>query len=376
METPEIYEKKIVVGITHGDFNSISYEIILKALRDQRVLELFTPVLYGSSKIVSYYRKALDLGEISYLNIRRAEHAKAKKINIINCFEEEVKIETGKLSPKAGELAFTSLEMATKDVLNGNIDVLITAPINKKNIQSDKFNFPGHTEYLAQQAKSDDFLMMMVGNNIRIGFVTGHVPVNKIKLTRDLIKRKLEILNNSLVNDFNITKPRIAVLGLNPHASDSGLIGDEENNFITPVIEEAKNNGMLVFGPYPSDGFFGSGNYSKFDGILAMYHDQGMIPFKMISFEEGANYTAGLSFIRTSPAHGTAFDIAGKNTASPDSMKSAVYLALDIFKNRELNKQLKENPLKVGKPENISDNNQLDLEGDEDVPEDYDNDQL
>ncbi|MBN1340691.1 MAG: 4-hydroxythreonine-4-phosphate dehydrogenase PdxA [Bacteroidales bacterium] len=369
-------EKKIVLGITHGDFNGISYEIILKMLRDPRIIEIFTPVLYGSSKIVSYYRKALDMGEISFQNIRRAEHANPKKLNIINCFEEEVKIETGKLASRAGELAFLSLEMATKDLLSGQIDVMVTAPINKKNIQSDRFDFPGHTEYLAQQARTEDYLMMMVGEKIRIGFVTGHVPVNKLVITKALVARKIATLNQSLINDFNILKPKIAVLGVNPHAGDNGLIGEEETQQIIPAIENAKNSGMLVFGPYSADGFFGSGNYTKFDGILAMYHDQGMIPFKLISFDEGANYTAGLPFVRTSPAHGTAFDIAGKNLASPDSIANAAYLAIDIFKNRELNKQIRENPLRFGKPQPVSGNDQLDIEGDEDVSELYDNDQV
>jgi len=363
----------IKVGITHGDFNGISYEIILKIFQDTRIFELFTPVLYGSSKIASYYRKALNLSAIPYNNIRRPDQISSKKLNIVNCHDEEVKIEIGKLSPKAGELALAALELAIKDIRNNNIDVLVTAPINKQNIQSDSFSFPGHTEYLASKANASGFLMMMVSETLKIGFVTGHTPIKDIRISSSTILEKIEILNQSLKNDFSIIRPKIAVLGLNPHAGDNGLIGEEDNMVIAPAIEEAKNNNIMAFGPFSADGFFGSGNFAKFDGILAMYHDQGMIPFKIISFDQGANFTAGLPFVRTSPAHGTAFDIAGKNLASPDSLSKAIYLALDIFRNRAMNKELNANPLAIGKQVESTPDNLLDIEGDEDISNLYEN---
>lgn len=346
METKISTEDKIKVGISHGDFNGISYEIILKTLADQRMLEYITPVVYGSSKVISYYRKSLNLGDIKFQAVRRIDQVNPKRNNVMNCFDNEVRIEVGKLSPVAGEMALIALDKATDDLKNRNIDALVTAPINKKSIHSEKFEFPGHTEYLAKKFESDDYLMMMISDEIKIGFVTGHVPLSDVSLDSETILSKIEVLHRSLFYDFNIRKPRIALLGLNPHASDQGLIGKEEMNIITPAIEEAQKRDILAFGPYASDGFFGSGNYTKFDGILAMYHDQGMIPFKMISFERGANYTAGLPYVRTSPAHGTAFDIAGKNQASPDSLRYAIFLAVDIFRTREMNSELNANPLR------------------------------
>ncbi|MCD4734720.1 MAG: 4-hydroxythreonine-4-phosphate dehydrogenase PdxA [Bacteroidales bacterium] len=343
METNSV--KRITVGITHGDFNGIGYEIILKVLKDQRLLEYITPVIYGSSKIISYYKKALNLGEMPFNTIRKADMVRQKKNNVINCYEHEVKIETGKLTEKAGELAFLALDMAVNDLKNRSIDILITAPINKNNIQSDNFAFPGHTEYLAKEFQTEDYLMMMVSPQLKIGFVTGHIPIKSINLSIELVLKKLRLLNNSLITDFNISKPKIAVLGLNPHSGDRGLIGSEEQDVIIPAIQESKKEKMVVFGPYSSDGLFGSGNYTSFDGILAIYHDQGMIPFKIISYEDGANYTAGLPFVRTSPAHGTAFDIAGKNLASPDSFRQAIYLAIDIYRNRAMAEALLKDPI-------------------------------
>lgn len=341
--------KPIKVGITHGDFNGISYEVIIKTFLDKRILELFTPVIYGSSKVASYYRKTLDLGDVNFNLVKKADYANTKRINIINCFNNEVKIEIGKSSEIAGEVAFYALEKAIDDLKWNKIDVLVTAPINKKNIQSEKFNFKGHTDYLASKFETDDHLMIMVSENLRIGILTGHIPLKDVSksITEDLLLKKIRVMNNSLRMDFNIRKPRIAILGINPHAGDQGLIGSEEEEIIKPAILKANEEGILTFGPYPSDGIFGSANYRNFDGILAMYHDQGMLPFKTFAFDSGVNFTAGLPIVRTSPAHGTAFDIAGKNIASPQSFRQAIYLALDIHKNRKEFEELTKNPLKV-----------------------------
>lgn len=357
-----VHDKKnnqIKVGITHGDFNGISYEIIIKTLMDKRSLELFTPVVYGSSKIASYYRKTLDMLDVNFNLIKKADYANPQRANIINCFNKEVKIEIGKIAPAAGEVAFYALEKAIEDLKWGKIDVLVTAPINKKNIQSDKFKFKGHTEYLANKFNEENHLMLMVGNDLRIGILTGHIPLADVSgyITEELILNKIRVLDKTLKMDFNIRKPKIAVLGLNPHASDSGLIGTEETEIIIPAIQQANDENILTFGPYPADGFFGSVNYRNFDAILAMYHDQGMLPFKTFSFDTGVNYTAGLPIIRTSPAHGTAFDIAGKNIASPDSFRQAIYLAIDIFRNRQEFEEINKNPLQEEVPVQKQTNN-------------------
>ncbi|OQX75571.1 MAG: 4-hydroxythreonine-4-phosphate dehydrogenase PdxA [Bacteroidetes bacterium 4484_249] len=347
MINPKVKDNKIKVGITHGDFNGISYEIIIKTFLDKRVFEMFTPIIYGSSKIASYYRKTLNLLDVNFNLIKRADYANAKRANIINCYDREVKIEIGKLSDKAGELAYYALEKAIDDLNKGSLDVLVTAPINKKNIQSEKFNFPGHTDYLASKFEVNNHLMIMVSDKVRIGIITGHIPIKDVasQITEDLILSKIKVMNKSLKMDFGIEKPKIAVLGLNPHAGDAGLMGKEELEIITPAINKAKNKNILAFGPYPADGFFGSTNYTNFDGILAMYHDQGMLPFKSIAFDRGINFTAGLPIVRTSPAHGTAFDIAGKKIASPDSFRQAIYTAIDIFNNRKLFEEFNKNPL-------------------------------
>ncbi len=326
----------IKVGITHGDFNGISYEIILKTFLDKRNLELLTPVIYGSSKVASYFRKAFDMLDVNFNLIKKADYANSKRANIVNCYNDEIKIEVGKITKQAGEIAFYALEKAVDDLKWGKIDVLVTAPINKKNIQSEKFNFSGHTDYLADKFNAENHLMLMVSNDLRIGIVTGHLPLKDVSsaITEEVILSKIKVMNESLKMDFNIRKPKIAVLGLNPHASDDGLIGTEENEVIIPAINKANDQGMLAFGPFPADGFFSSSNYRNYDAILAMYHDQGMLPFKTFAFETGVNFTAGLSVIRTSPAHGTAFDIAGKNIASPDSFRQAIYTAMDIYRNR------------------------------------------
>ena len=301
-------EKKIKVGITHGDLNGISYEVIIKALNDNRLLDSFTPVIYGLSKALSYHRKGINFNDFNYKIIHKAEDTFSQKVNIINLSDEEVRIEYGKSMREAGKFAFLALEEAVKDLKNNKIHVLVTAPLNKHNIQSDQFNFPGHTEYQADRFESNSALMLMVKDNLRVGVVTGHIPISRVSetITKELILEKLKIVHQSLVRDFGITKPKIAVLGLNPHASDNGVIGDDDQVKLTPAIKEAWDKGILAFGPFPADGFFGSSGHLKYDVVLAMYHDQGLIPFKTLAFEGGVNYTAGLPVIRTSPAHGTA----------------------------------------------------------------------
>ncbi|NCA76279.1 MAG: 4-hydroxythreonine-4-phosphate dehydrogenase PdxA [Alphaproteobacteria bacterium] len=356
MEQSAEKERRIRVGITHGDVNGISYEIIIKTLQDQRLMELYTIVVYGSSKVASYHRKTLNINDFNFNLVRRADQAHPRRPNIVNVHDEEIKIDLGKSTPVAGELSFLSLEAAVNDLQKDLIDVVVTAPINKKNIQSPDFTFPGHTEYFARKFNVDDYLMLMINNVLRIGVVTGHVPLGKVPelLTEDLILRKLQVLNHSLMRDFGIQKPKIALLSLNPHAGDDGLLGLEEKTIIQPAIEKAYAGNILAFGPYPSDGFFGSSNFKQFDAILAMYHDQGMVPFKLMSFEEGVNFTAGLPVIRTSPAHGTAYDLAGKGVASPEAFRNALYLACDIFMNRLEYDELHANPLKTPgvQPEN------------------------
>ncbi len=339
---------KIVVGITHGDINSISYEVIIKALMDNRILDSFIPIVYGSPKVAAYHRKALNIDNFSFNTIKTAEEANPKKANIINCIDEDIRVELGKSTDYAGLASVQALDIACRDLASQKIDVLVTGPISKQNVQSGTFTFSGHTEYLESRFKTEGVLMLMVNELLRVGVVTGHVPIAKVPeyITKDTIIRKLHVLNNSLIQDFGIRKPRIAVLGLNPHAGDDGVIGDDEKREIIPAIEAIRNEDILAFGPFPADGFFGSDNLGKFDGILAMYHDQGLIPFKALSYEGGVNYTAGLSIVRTSPAHGTAFDIAGKNLASPDSFRKAIYLACDIFTTRKGFRELTANPLK------------------------------
>jgi 4-hydroxythreonine-4-phosphate dehydrogenase len=339
---------KIVVGITHGDINSISYEVIIKALMDTRLLDLFIPVVYGSPKVAAYHRKALNIDNFSFNTIRTPEEANQKRANIINCIDENIRVELGKSTEAAGESSIQALEMATQDLAADKIDVLVTGPINKHNVQSEKFRFSGHTEFLETRFNSSGALMFMINDLFRIGVVTGHVPISKVSeyITKESVLKKLKIMNNSLIEDFGRHKPRIAVLGLNPHAGDNGIFGDEEPNEIIPAIEAAQEENILAFGPFPADGFFGSLNFSKFDGILAMYHDQGLIPFKSIATDGGVNFTAGLPIIRTSPAHGTAYELAGKNEASADSFRKAIYLACDIFNARKGYKELIVNPLK------------------------------
>lgn len=341
-------EQKIRVGITHGDINGIGYEIILKTFTDNRIIDCCTPIIYGSSRVASYYRKLLPAVEnFNINNINSATEAHSKRINLINCINEEIRVEPGKPAEDAGVAALRSLEMAVADLKAGKIDVLVTSPFNKHCIQSDKFKFPGHTEYLTAAFNAKEHLMLLIGNELKVGIVTGHVPLSKVSgyLTMENILSKLQLLNETLLIDFNIRRPRIAVLGLNPHAGDNGLLGKEEEDIISPAITEANKRNILAFGPYPADGFFGAASYHRFDAILAMYHDQGLIPFKTLAFNSGVNYTAGLPFIRTSPAHGVGYDIAGADKASPDSFRTAIYAACDIFNHRKMHKQLTANPL-------------------------------
>ena len=340
--------KPIIAGISHGDINGIGYEVIIKALMESPINEICVPVVYGSPKVAAYHRKALNINNFSFNNIRTAEEANPKRANLINCLDDNIRVELGKSTPQGGEAALISLEKAVSDINNGKIDVLVTAPIDKKNIQSEKFRFSGHTEYLKSKAGAGDVLMFMIGESVRIGVATGHVPLSRVPamITPDLLLSKLRLMNQSLIIDFGIRRPRIAVLGLNPHAGDDSLLGSEEAEVITPAIQQALKENMLIFGPFPADGFFGAGSFAKFDGILAMYHDQGITPFKALSFDTGVNFTAGLPFVRTSPVHGTAFHIAGKGEASENSFRQAIYLACDIFRNRQMYSEITHNPLR------------------------------
>lgn len=328
---------KLKIGITHGDINGIGYEVILKTLEDNRILDLCIPIIYGSPKVAAYHRKNLELdGTLNLIN--QADEASDKRANIINCCSDEIKVELAQSTEMAGEAAFLALERATQDLKEGKIDALVTAPINKNNIQSAQFQFPGHTEYLEQTfGQKGDALMLLSCEKMRVAVVTGHVPLRQVSalLNTERILSKLEIFNKSLKQDFGIIKPRIAVLGLNPHAGDGGVIGNEEQEVIVPAMKAAQEKGITCFGPYPSDGFFGADSYLKFDGILAMYHDQGLIPFKALAMDNGVNYTAGLNVVRTSPDHGTAYDKAGKNTASENSFRQALFMAIDIVNNRK-----------------------------------------
>jgi 4-hydroxythreonine-4-phosphate dehydrogenase len=338
---------KIKVGISIGDVNGIGLEIIIKTLADSKIYDYCTPIVYGHTKVASFHRRATGVSELNFHVINDPSQVQHKKPNMINCWEEDVKIEPGVVSEAGGKYAFKSLERAVFDLKEGYIDALVTAPINKDNIQSDLFKFPGHTEYLQERDGAAESLMFLVSDTLRVGVVTGHIPISKVSesITGDKIVAKLKLMNHSLQNDFWIRKPKIAVLGLNPHASDNGLIGNEEKDTIIPAIEEARNNDILAFGPYSADGFFANGTYLQFDAVLAMYHDQGLIPFKQIAFETGVNFTAGLNFVRTSPDHGTAYDIAGKNLASEISFREALFTAIHIVKHRRETLELNENPL-------------------------------
>lgn len=326
---------KPIIGITLGDVNGIGPEVVIKALADARILNFFTPVIYGSSRVLSYYKKIMDI-DFNYSQVKEPHVFAPKNNNVVNCWPETLELTPGVENSIGGIASWKALKQASQDLKNGFIDAIVTAPINKANIQSDEFRFPGHTEFFADLFETDKQLMFMVSNQLRIGVLSGHVPLAEVadKVTKEALEKSLNAMEKSLKLDFGIIKPKIAVLGLNPHAGEEGLLGEQEKEIIKPTILSFREKGKLFFGPFPSDGFFGSKEYRKYDAVLAMYHDQGLIPFKSISFGSGVNFTAGLPAVRTSPDHGTAYSIAGKNEASSDSMYAALMAALDIVKSR------------------------------------------
>ncbi|MGB4844999.1 MAG: 4-hydroxythreonine-4-phosphate dehydrogenase PdxA [Ferruginibacter sp.] len=340
-------DKKPIIGISCGDVNGIGIEIIIKTLSDNRILDFCTPVLFGNNKVINFYRKSLTDANINFTSTKELNRVNYKQINLYNCWEEEVNINPGILNDIGGKYAIISLSAAGQALKDNYIDGLVTAPLHKSNTQSDKFNFTGHTPYLKNLYGAADVVMFMIAENMRIALLTEHVPVQDVAkhITRDGILSKLQIINNSLKRDFNINKPRIAVLGLNPHAGDEGLIGKEEEEIIKPAIKEAKQRDIFCFGPYPADAFFARGHHEKFDAVLAMYHDQGLIPFKSLAIGEGVNYTAGLPGVRTSPDHGTAFDIAGQGKADESSFREAIYKCVDIINGRREYDEQHKNPL-------------------------------
>lgn len=344
-------QDKLKIGITLGDINGIGIELIIKTFSDARMLQVCTPIVYGASKVISFHRKALNIAEFNFNTVRSSVEANDRKLNLINCWDEEVKVEIGIPTETSGKYAFKSLQAAATDLKENKIDAIVTAPINKQVMQQENFKFPGHTEYFADLFGVTDQVMILVSEMMRVAFVTGHVPVRQVSslLTKEKIVSRIKVMSESLKRDFGVRKPRIAVLGLNPHAGDNGLLGAEEKDIITPAINEASENKILAFGPYPADGFFGSAMFSKFDGVLAMYHDQGLVPFKSLAFNSGVNFTAGLPCVRTSPDHGTAYDIAGKGIASEDSFRQAIYSAIDIVLLRRSYDEANANPLKYSK---------------------------
>jgi 4-hydroxythreonine-4-phosphate dehydrogenase len=330
-------KNKPIVGITQGDSNGIGYEVIIKAISDPRILDFFTPVVYGSSKLFGFYKKTIpEIEQLDTNVISSAADAKPKRINILNCLPENVFAEPGQATPESAKAAITALAKAVEDIKAGQIDVLVTGPINKKAMSGEGFGFPGHTEYLQQQFGVSDVTMLMTSHRLRLGVVTGHIPLKDVvkSISKEKIVSKLRLMDKSLREDFGIDQPRIAVLSLNPHSGDGGLLGTEEQDIIIPAVAKATEEGILAFGPYSPDGFFGLGHYERFDATLAMYHDQGLAPFKALSFEDGVNYTAGLPIVRTSPDHGTAYELAGRDIADPQSMRSAIFTAIDILDKR------------------------------------------
>ena len=360
----EIFEmckmaQKIRIGIAQVDSNGIGYEVIIKALADSRITDLCTPIVYGCSRTFNLYKKGIrEIEQINTNIINSAQDAHSKRINIINCVPDSIAVEIGQPTKDGAKCALISLEAAVKDLKEGKIDALVTAPLNKHTIKEVGFGFAGHTEYLTHEFNANDSLMLLCSERLKVGVVTNHLPLHEVckAITEERILTKLTLMNESLIKDFNITKPKIAVLGLNPHAGDSGVLGEEELTIITPAINKATENGILAFGPYSPDGFFGTDMYEKFDAVLAMYHDQGLIPFKALSFDDGVNYTAGLPIVRTSPDHGTAYSIAGKDMANPKPMRSAIYAAIDICRNRAEYDLLRENPLEIKHFESTSSN--------------------
>lgn len=340
--------RKPIIGISIGDLNGVGMELIIKTFADPDILDLCTPVVFGSSKVASYHRKAIGEEKFNFHLIKGLDQIHPDRANLINVWQEEVNLELGTLNRDLGPYAVQSLEAACDAVQEGQVDALLTAPIHKQAVQSESFRFSGHTDYLEARFNTKA-TMMMVSEEMRMALATVHIPINKVSeaITEKLIVQRLEAVNRSLKHDFHLPKGRIAVLSMNPHAGDHGVIGKEDQEVVIPAIEAAKEKGILAVGPYPADSFFGSGQHRNFDAILAMYHDQGLIPFKALSFGEGVNYTAGLPIIRTSPDHGTAFDIAGKGQADPGSFRQALYLAIDLVRRREVTDEISANPLKI-----------------------------
>lgn len=335
------------IGLTIGDVNGIGPEIIIKTFCDSRMLQVCTPIIYGSASVLNYYKKELDEKSFIFHPISDIKSIDNRKLNLVSVLDENTRIEPGVPSLEAGRQALISLQRASEDLLEGKLDAIVTAPIDKHTIQSEDFKFPGQTEYFSSISGGKISLMLLICNEMKIGTITGHLPLHEVKfaLTTSLIVDKAKVLNESIIKDFLISIPKIAILALNPHAGDNGLLGNEEKEIIIPAIEKLKNSGIFAFGPFPADGFFGSKHYKNFDAVLCMYHDQALIPFKMLGFEDGVNYTAGLSFVRTSPDHGTAYDIAGKNLANESSYRNAIYKACDILKNRRITQEINEKPL-------------------------------
>jgi len=339
--------EKHKIGITIGDINGIGLEVILKTLAHEYVSKQCTPVIFGSSKVVSYHKNIVN-SDLHFHMARSADHLESGKVNVINCWMDNVNITLGKPTEESGQYAVKSLEYATAELKAGRIDALVTAPINKEAMKMAGFPFPGHTEYLSQELGSGHSLMLMVQDQLKVGLVTNHLPIRDVAgaISRERVVQKIKLMDQSLRMDFGLEKPTLAVLGLNPHAGDGGAIGQEDEEIVRPGVIECKKKGMLVMGPYPADGFFGSGQNRKFDGILAMYHDQGLVPFKTLAFGGGVNFTAGLPYVRTSPDHGTAYDLAGKNMADPSSFRQAFFLALDIARQRKRYTEMYANALK------------------------------
>ena len=345
---PGILEHKPVIGFTCGDVNGVGTELIIKTLSDNRILEICTPIVFASNKVINFYRKSLPEIVFNFMSIKELSRVNHKQVNVFNCWEEEVAITPGIMNDLGGKYAVKSLLAAAQALKEGKIQGLVTAPIHKKNIQAEDFSFTGHTPYFKNLFGVKDVVMLLTADNLKVGLVTEHVPVKDVAqyITRENIGSKLQILHASLQQDFGIDKPKIAVLGLNPHAGDEGLIGKEEEEMIKPAVKDAKQRNMLVVGPFSADAFFARAQYEKYDAVLAMYHDQGLIPFKSLSIGEGVNYTAGIAGIRTSPDHGTAFDIAGKNLADEGSFRAAIYTCIDVINFRKTFEDNRKNPLK------------------------------
>lgn len=341
-------EKKPIIGISCGDLNGIGPEIIIKTLSDSRINEYCIPVIFGNNRVFNFYRKGLPDYNFNFTVTKELSKLNSRQLNIYNCWEEEIAINPGELNETGGKYAVKSLLAAATALKNKEIDILVTAPIHKKNVYNDEFPFTGHTPFLQSFFNVKDVLMLMVAGNFRVGLVTEHIPIKEVAshLSRSAILSKILLMNESLKKDFNVQRPKIAVLALNPHAGDNGLVGNEEEEIIRPAVKDGKQHNVIVEGPFAADGFFGRHHHLRFDGVLAMYHDQGLIPFKSLSMEEGINFTAGLPFIRTSPDHGTAFDIAGRDLADASSLMAAIFEAIDIFRKKNFYTDIRKNPLK------------------------------